>query len=60
MAATHETMRVFRMTPAAMFPVTFLSQLDQIAVMAKMGVSSDRLFDTIEHALCVLPSADRK
>jgi len=28
-----------------------------MAVMAKVGVTQHRLFDTIEHALCVLPDA---
>ncbi len=38
----------------------FSTVMSGMAVMAKMGVASDRLFDTIEHALCVLPGADRK
>lgn len=38
----------------------FSTVMSGMAVMAKMGVASDRLFETIEHALYVLPSADRK
>jgi hypothetical protein len=31
-----------------------------MAVMAKVGATQQRLFDTIEHALCVLPESSSK
>ncbi|MGV6826150.1 MAG: TetR/AcrR family transcriptional regulator [bacterium] len=47
-------------TPVEQLADYFSAFMSGMAVMAKMGVSSDRLFDTIEHALCVLPGSDRK
>jgi hypothetical protein len=31
-----------------------------MAVLAKVGATQERLFDTIEHALCVLPESSNK
>lgn len=47
-------------TPVEQLVDYFSTVMTGMAVMAKMGVASYRLFDTIEHALCVLPGADRK
>lgn len=43
-------------TPIEQLADYFTAIMSGMAVMAKMGVSADRLFDTIEHALCVLPA----
>lgn len=47
-------------TPVEELADYFSAFMSGMAVMAKMGISSERLLDTIEYALCVLPSADRK
>jgi AcrR family transcriptional regulator len=38
----------------------FTTIMTGMAVMAKVGATQERLFDTIEHALCVLPAASNK
>ncbi len=47
-------------TPIEQLADYFSAFMSGMAVLAKMGVSSDRLLDTIEHALCVLPCIDNK
>lgn len=47
-------------TPVEQLADYFSAFMSGMAVMAKMGITSDRLFDAIEHALCVLPDADSK
>jgi len=47
-------------TPVEQLADYFSAFMSGMAVMAKIGVTSDRLFDTIEHAMCALPGADRK
>jgi AcrR family transcriptional regulator len=47
-------------TPVEQLADYFSTVMTGMAVMAKMGVASRRLFDTIEHALCVLSDSDRK
>jgi AcrR family transcriptional regulator len=46
-------------TPVAQLADYFSVVMSGMAVMAKMGVTSDRLFDAIEHALCALPGVER-
>jgi len=47
-------------TPVEQLADYFSTVMSGMAVMAKVGVASDRLYDTIEHALCVLHGSDRK
>ena len=42
-------------TPIEQLADYFTAIMSGMAVMAKVGVTTNRLFDTIEHALCVLP-----
>lgn len=45
-------------TPTEQLADYFTSIMCGMAIMAKVGVTQARLFDTIEHALCVLPDSD--
>ena len=42
-------------TPVEQLADFFTTIMTGMAVMAKVGATQERLFDTIEHALCVLP-----
>ena len=42
-------------TPVEQLADFFMTIMTGMAVMAKVGATQERLFDTIEHALCVLP-----
>jgi AcrR family transcriptional regulator len=44
-------------TPVKELADYFTAVMCGMAVMAKVGVTEHRLFDTIEHALCVLPDS---
>jgi TetR/AcrR family transcriptional regulator, copper-responsive repressor len=44
-------------TPVKQIADYFTAIMCGMAVMAKVGVTEKRLFDTIEHALCVLPDS---
>jgi AcrR family transcriptional regulator len=47
-------------TPIEQLADFFTTIMSGMAVMAKVGATQERLFDTIEHALCVLPEASNK
>lgn len=47
-------------TPVEALADYFSTVMTGMAVMAKMGVTSNRILNTIEPALCVLPSGDCK
>ena len=47
-------------TPIEQLADFFTTIMTGMAVMAKVGATQERLFDTIEHALCVLPAASNK
>jgi AcrR family transcriptional regulator len=47
-------------TPIEQLADFFTTIMTGMAVMAKVGATQERLFDTIEHALCVLPESSNK